>query len=96
MSGRQEYIDRVQRKLAEWDDEIDRLEVKAREANEVLRQQWAGRRLEFEERRAELRRRLEALRAEADDAWAEMKQGVEDTREAVARSVREMKDKLLG
>ncbi|AJD47979.1 hypothetical protein S7S_07815 [Isoalcanivorax pacificus W11-5] len=96
MATRQEYIDKLKNKLNEWDDDIDKLEIKARQANEDLRHQWESRRLELQEKRQDLSNRLDKLRHSADDTWTDMKKGIDDTWDAVTRGIKDMKDKLFG
>ncbi|KAF0809156.1 hypothetical protein A167_02070 [Alcanivorax sp. S71-1-4] len=96
MATRQEYIDKLKNKLNEWDNDIDTLEIKARQANEDLRHQWESRRLELQEKRQDLSNRLEKLRHSADDTWTDMKKGIDDTWDAVTRGIKDMKEKLLG
>ena len=74
MTSREEYLQRFKRQLDEWNDDIDELEVKAREAQ-------AG-------AQARYREQLEALRKMRDDAWqryTEMQRATVDAWDAMAQ-----------
>ncbi|MBZ2187606.1 hypothetical protein K8B33_00715 [Alcanivorax sp. JB21] len=96
MSARQDYIDKLKTKLDEWDKEIDKLEIKARQSNEDLRHQWEKRKLDLQEKRQDLSSRLEKLRNSADDTWGDLKKNMDETWDSVSRGIKDMKDKLFG
>ena len=95
MASRQEYIDKLKDKLTEWDNEIDKLEIKARQANEDLRHQWEKRKLDLQEKRQDLNTRLDKLRNSADDTWDDLKKNIDETWDSVSQGIRDMKDKLF-
>lgn len=83
MTSRQEYIDKLKDKLTEWDNEIDKMEIKARQANEDLRHQWEKRKLDLKEKRQDLSSRLEKVRNSADDTWDDLKRQMDADRKSV-------------
>ncbi|MBA3979249.1 MAG: hypothetical protein C0462_01475 [Alcanivorax sp.] len=96
MTSRQEYIDKLKDKLTEWDNEIDKMEIKARQANEDLRHQWEKRKLDLKEKRQDLSSRLEKVRNSADDTWDDLKRQMDATWDSVSEGIRDMKSKLFG
>lgn len=96
MSKREEYIEKLKNKIDEWDKDIEQLEVKARQASEDMRHKWESRKLELEEKRADMQGRLERLRNSADDTWNDLKQEIDQAWDTLSKGIKDMKDKLLG
>lgn len=95
MSKRQEYIDKLKSKIDEWDKDIEQLEAKARQASEDARHKWESRKLELEEKRADMKGRLERLRNSADDTWSELKEEIDLAWDTLSKGIKDMKDKLF-
>jgi hypothetical protein len=78
MDQRSEYVEKLKAQLDQWNAEVAKWEVKAKEAQ-------AGARVEYEKQLPELRRRrdeaLEQMRrvqAASGDAWLELVRGADD------------------
>jgi DNA anti-recombination protein RmuC len=77
MSTRQEYIDKLKSKLDEWNAAIDKLEVQAKLAEMENRQKYEAEIETFKQKRDEIQERLNTMRSSGEQAFEDLRQGVE-------------------
>ena len=88
MSNRDEFIRTMQEKLTEWNLEVDKLTIKAREASADVKQEFNEQIELLKVKQADARLKIEELRHAGENALADLKSGVElawaDMGEAIA------------
>lgn len=77
MSAKQAYEQKLEAKLNEWKAEIDKLKAKADGAEADSRLRYEKEIDDLKKRQAEARKKLEELRKASDDAWEDMKAGID-------------------
>jgi hypothetical protein len=78
MTTREQYVQGLKKQLTEWNADLDRWTVKAREAQADLQERYR-RELDVLEAQRELARyNLRLLEGASNDAWAELRVGAED------------------
>lgn len=75
MGERNQYIEKVRARIAQWDAEIDRMKAKADEAEADARIEYEKQMREMQARRDEGVDRLEMLREASDEAWKDVRSG---------------------
>jgi len=78
MSAKQAYEKKLEARLDEWKAEIDKLKAKAAGAEADAQLQYEKEIDNLQKRQAEARQKLEELRKAGDDAWEDMKAGIEN------------------
>ncbi|MBZ2188355.1 hypothetical protein K8B33_04570 [Alcanivorax sp. JB21] len=95
MPHRKEYIERIKRKLDEWDGELDRLEDKAKQARDEVQQQWAERRPELEQVLRDLEMRVKNAHDSVEENWEETRSKLESGWERLSRELKTVTDRLF-
>jgi hypothetical protein len=75
---RRAYVDKLEAQLAVWEEDMARLEERAAEVGEDLRQEYDDQLVELREKRDVARRELDALAKTSGSAWSDVRDGVED------------------
>ncbi|HVB38015.1 MAG TPA: hypothetical protein VND92_05725 [Vicinamibacterales bacterium] len=92
---RDAYVEKIKARLDEWNGEIDRLQARADAAKADLQVTYTQQIDMLRRRQRDAEAKLKQLREAADDAWAELKPGLEDAwktfREAMAKTDSELK-----
>ncbi len=95
MIERKDYIARIKAKLDEWDDELEKLEERAREATGSAAEHWERHKMELQEVLIEMQDRIDELRDGAGEAWGEMGDGLEKAWSKVSSDLESLTDRLF-
>lgn len=95
MIERKEYIARIKTKLDEWDDELEKLEDRAREASGDAAEHWERHKMELQEVLLEMQERIDELRDGVGDAWGDVKGGLDEAWGKVSKDLEAMTDRLF-
>lgn len=94
MATRDEYIDKLEKQLREWNSQVDKLQKQARQGSEEIRKRVNKRVEAINEKRSDLENKLGKLRESSgeafdnirDDAevlWKDVKKGISDVQSAL-------------
>ena len=88
MNTRDAYVEKLKAQLDEWDDELDRLDAKAfeAEANEKIKYEEMIKKICHEHEEAQ--QMLSEIRETSEDAWEELKEGTENVWNSLKESLR--------
>lgn len=89
MSMKQAYVKKVQARLNEWDVDIEKLKARAEEAEadaKITFHQQIG---ALREEQREAQAKLDELRASGDDAWEDMKAGVQNAWDSLEKAAKD-------
>jgi uncharacterized coiled-coil DUF342 family protein len=87
MSSRDEYVRKMQAKLEEWNAEIDALTVKAGKVTAEVRNEYNEQIELLKARQAEARQKIEELQHAGENAWGDLKSGIELARTAMGEAI---------
>jgi multidrug resistance efflux pump len=88
MSKKQAYEEKFKAQLDELDAKIDVLKAKAKQAGASVKADYYETVEDLQKKRSEAQTKLQHLRDAGDDAWEDMKQGVEESWTAFAAAVK--------
>ena len=77
MSNRKEYIDKLSDQLKKWDNEIEKLEMKANQAKTGAKSDYQQHLEKLRSKREEAGNKIKEIREASDEAWQELKIGTE-------------------
>lgn len=77
MENREEYQGKIEAQLAEWGAEIDKLKVRADKAAADAKQGYYDQIEALRAKQVLIQAKLQELKASSDDAWGDLKQGLE-------------------
>jgi len=77
MASRQAYVQKLNAQLKEWDAKLDQMSAKAQKATANARINYENELESLKTRRAVANRKLEELGQRGENAWEDMKDGVE-------------------
>lgn len=77
MSSRDEYVRKMQAKLAEWNADIDRLTAKANEVSADIRSEYSEQIEVLKAKQAAARQKIEEVQKSGESAWQDLQSGVE-------------------
>ncbi|MZR61767.1 hypothetical protein [Alcanivorax sp. DP30] len=77
MSEKKDFIESVRQKLEDWDYQRDRLAARINDLSHEWKDDAEKRLEEFKVQRKELEGKLEVLESRSEDAWQDIKDGVE-------------------
>ncbi|MDD2853766.1 MAG: hypothetical protein PHY09_17910 [Desulfuromonadaceae bacterium] len=77
MSSRDEYINRMQEKLEEWNAEIDTLAAKAGEVTADVKSEYREQIELLKIKQATARQKIDELQHSGESAWGDLKTGIE-------------------
>ena len=77
MSNTKEFSHALREKLDDWDYQFDRLIAKVQDIRAELREEAQEKIREFEQHRKELEAKLERIEEHSEDAWEDIKTGIE-------------------
>lgn len=91
MAEREEYIDKLESQLREWNEQIDNLQERAGQESQEMKKKISKRMDELKAKRSELKVKLNRikdsgdetfskLRGDAENLWKDVKKGVSDIR----------------
>ncbi|HIJ88181.1 MAG TPA: hypothetical protein HPP97_10965 [Desulfuromonadales bacterium] len=87
MSNRDEYVQKMQAKLEEWNADIDSLTAKASEVSEDVRSEYNEQIASLKTKEAAARQKIEELQQAGESAWEDLKAGIELARTAIGEAV---------
>ena len=88
MSMKEAYEKRLEAELDEWSAEIDRLKAKADQTEAETRLKYYEEIEEFRELQQSTRDKLDEMRAAGDDAWEDLKAGVDSAKDSMTNALR--------
>ena len=88
MSKRTKYINSVEKKLREWDKEIEKLETRGEQAEAEVKAGYQEQLRELREQRADAEQKLKELQQAGDEAWDELKNGLEKSFDSLSSAVK--------
>ena len=77
MTDKKDFADNIRHKLEDWDYQLDRLTARLGDKREEWRSEAKQKIAEIQDRRDELEAKLEKLESHGEDAWGDIKAGVE-------------------
>ncbi|MEL6744607.1 MAG: coiled coil domain-containing protein [Pseudomonadota bacterium] len=86
MSMKEAYVEKIQARLNQWDTEIENLKSKAAEASADAKIEYERQVDELQGMQKETQAKLDELRAAGDDAWTDLKAGVENAWDSLERA----------
>jgi len=87
MSGKEDYVRKMHSKLDHWNHDLDALIARKDHVAESARAEYAKHVDELRQRRDAYQVKLKALQDAGDNAWEDMKAGLEMAWEAIAQAV---------
>jgi uncharacterized coiled-coil DUF342 family protein len=87
MSNRDEYIQKMQAKLEEWNADIDSLTAKASEVSADVRSEYNEQIASLKTKQAAARQKIEELQQAGESAWEDLKAGIELARTAIGEAI---------
>ncbi|MCF7885797.1 MAG: coiled coil domain-containing protein [Candidatus Marinimicrobia bacterium] len=94
MSDREKYIDKMAKKLKEWDAEIRKLETRVEKAQTDAEAEFYERIEELKSKRAEVEEHLEKLQDASNEAWQEIRNGFEQSWKTLNKSFKKARNKF--
>jgi uncharacterized coiled-coil DUF342 family protein len=86
MSKRDDYVRKMHSKLDEWNADIDRLAAKAGEIKAEARAEYDKQIQDLRSKRADAKKKLEDAEKAGEDAWEDLKGGLELAWKAVGEA----------
>ena len=77
MNGKDEYVRKLQAKLAEWNAEIDTLIAKAGEVKADAKQEYTEQIASLKVKQNAAKEKIEELQQSGGSAWEDLKSGIE-------------------
>jgi hypothetical protein len=94
MSKRDAYVKRMQAQLDEWNRELDGLEAKAKKADAEARAEYEKRLEDVRAKRDDALARMEEFKNASDDAFEEIRDGVEKAWSDLRKSLVRARDRM--
>ena len=95
MENRQEYIDKLTTQLKTWDEDIKKFEVKAKNAASDIKSQIENKIYEMRIKKTHFEKQLNELTDSSDDAWFEIKSGIEKAESNMKKSIQNAKETFM-
>ena len=86
---RQAYEQKMDARLAKWDAQMQALKARAREAGADVKAEIGEELHALEERSKAAKKKLRAFREASGDAWQDLKEGLDESWQALDRSLQE-------
>lgn len=87
MSNRDEYVRKMQVKLVEWNTEINMLIARAGEVTVDLKNEYNEQIESLKLKQANAQVKIEALQQAGDNAWEDLRSGIEQARTAMGEAI---------
>ena len=94
MSTRDEYIEKLQAKLHEWNEEIDKLAALAGETAGNIKNDYYEQIESLREKQMAARKKIEDLHLSGESAWEDMKSGIEMALTAMGEAIDSAKSRF--
>lgn len=95
MTERKEYIERIREKLEQWNTELTRLELLARQAGAEAQQKWEHRKPELEQVLADMEQRVRDARDQASGSWDTTRARLDQGWQKINVELRELTERLF-
>ncbi|MEO0996453.1 MAG: hypothetical protein AAFX58_02935 [Pseudomonadota bacterium] len=96
MTQRHEFIERLERRLRELEDDIDKLKTMAGQATADARAGIDAQVRQLKERRRTLEARMDEIREAGDDAWEDLKAGADAAWDAMELAMKSAIERFRG
>ncbi|HAD04007.1 MAG: hypothetical protein A2091_04030 [Desulfuromonadales bacterium GWD2_61_12] len=87
MSSRDEYVRKLQTKLEEWNSDIDALSARASEVATEVKHEYNEQIEVLKTKQAEARQKIEELQKAGENAWVDLKAGIELAKTAMGEAI---------
>ena len=77
MESREEYLGKMEAQLSEWGAELDKLTARADKAKADTRQGFHDQIEALRSKQASMHAKLQDLKTSGDDAWGDLKEGLD-------------------
>lgn len=94
MSSRDEYVRKMQEKLAELNAEIDKLAAKANDVSADLKGEYNEQMAALKVKQAVARQKVEELQKSGESAWKDLKAGIDLAWTAIGESIDSAKSRF--
>jgi multidrug resistance efflux pump len=94
MENREEYQGKMDAQLSEWGAEIDKLKARADKASADTRQGYYDEIEALRAKQASMQAKLQELKASSDDAWGDLKEGLDRSWNQVRDSFNKAADRF--
>lgn len=94
MSSRDEYVRKMQEKLAELNADIDKLVAKAGEVSGDLKNEYNEQIAALKEKQAAAREKIEEMQKSGESAWKDLKAGLDLAWTAIGESIDSAKSRF--
>ncbi len=91
---REAFIEKFSAQLKEWNEEIGKLEAKARKAGEKSGEYYEKQIEDLKKRRTKAENKLEDIRNASENAWEELKSGTEKAFNDIKESAQAARSKF--
>jgi putative sterol carrier protein len=88
MQNRDVYVKKVEAQLDEWDADIQKLKARAKKASADAKLEYKSRIDMLKRKQTEAGDKLDELKNASDDAWEDLKQGLENATNALGSSLK--------
>ncbi len=91
---RDAYVEKLQGNIAKWNGELDEIEVKAKHAKDDAKVEFNKLIEEIKAKRLSLEGKITELKNSSEDAWEDVKKGVDVARQVLGQAVNSAKEKF--
>ena len=94
MNSRDEYVRKMQVKLEEWNTDLDELMAKANEVSADVRSEYNEQIAALKTKQAAARQKIEEVQKSGENAWEDLKSGIELAWTAIGEAVDSAKSRF--
>ena len=91
---RNEYVEILKSKLDRWNADIDQLQMKMKKSKVDAAKRYQKQIAEIKAQRQALKQKMAKLQGAGEDAWVDIKKGVEAAKKTLAGSIRAAKSRF--
>jgi TolA-binding protein len=77
MESKEQYIEKLQKQLREWDSELEELRLKSTLVKAELKDEYAEEMEDLESKRRQAEQKMKKIKEATAESWMEMKEGLE-------------------
>lgn len=96
MATREEYIDKLDKQLRDWNKQIDELQKKADSQSKEIKQRITERREKLQSKRKELSQKLDKIKGSGEDTFEKIKADTETLWDDLAKGLADIKSIAKG
>jgi len=94
MNSRDEYVRKMQAKLEEWNTDLDELVAKTNEVSADVRSEYKEQIASLKAKQAAARQKIEEVQKSGENAWEDLKSGIELAWTAIGEAVNSAKSRF--